>query len=98
VQHVLVHIDAGLGPIGAWSYEDGALLHFYPESLDPSISARAREVMAMRDLDVSVPEWFGFLAGQDPTLLDEYQVLQSEADVTLPYLLADFRRQWNALA
>lgn len=96
VQQVLVHIDAGLGPIGAWSYNDGHLVHFYPESLDTSISARAREAMACRDLDVSVPEWFALLAGQDPTMLDAYEAFQIDKPVALPTILAEYRRQWNA--
>jgi hypothetical protein len=96
VQQVLVHIDAGLGPIGAWSFNDGHLVHFYPESLDTSIPARAREAMASRDLDVSVPDWFALLADQDPTMLDAYEAFTVDIPVALPTILAEYRRQWNA--
>lgn len=96
MQHVLVHIDQGLGPIGAWSYEDGALTHFYPESLEPAISARARELMAARDNDMPVAEWMDLIAGNEPTLLDEFQAFQVNDDLTLPTILADFRRSWVA--
>lgn len=94
MQHVLVHIDQGLGPIGAWSYGDDGLRHFYPESLDASISARARELMAARDADVPVPEWMDLIADSDPTLLDEYQTLQVHDGIALSVVLAEFRRSW----
>lgn len=96
MQQVLVHIDAGLGPIGAWSFNEGHLKHFYPESLDTSISARAREAMAGRTIDTSVPEWFAFLAEQDPTMLDAYEAFTLDQPVELPKILAEYRRQWNA--
>ncbi len=98
MQHVLIHIDVdmGLGPIGAWSYHNERLVHFYPDSLDVQIAARAREVMALRDLDIPVPDWFAFLAGQMPTAYDEYNTLIVETPLTLPSILADFRRHWYA--
>jgi hypothetical protein len=97
MQHVLVHIDQGLGPIGAWSYsKEGRLSHFYPESLDVAISGRARLLMAHRTLDVSVPEWMDFIADSDPTLLDEYQTTQVSDGDALTTVLADFRRSWVA--
>lgn len=96
MQQVLVHIDAGLGPIGAWSFHDGYLVHFYPESLDVSIPARAREAMALRDLDVPVGDWFAFLASQDPTVDDDYEAFEIDQPVALPTILAEFRRQWSA--
>lgn len=95
MQHVLVHIDQGLGPIGAWSYtEDGRLVHFYPESLDPSISGRARLLMAQRDDDITVPEWMDFIAESDATLLDEYQTFDVNDGISLNLILAEFRRSW----
>jgi hypothetical protein len=95
MQHVLVHIDSERGPIGAWSFGSGKLRHFYPESLDEAISERAREVMARRDLDVPVPQWMDFLADCDPTLLDKYQTLEVNDDLSLPAILADYRRMWS---
>jgi hypothetical protein len=57
-------------------WHDGALKHFYPESLEPAISARARELMATRDNDVPVAEWMDLIAGSEPTLLDEFQAFE----------------------
>jgi hypothetical protein len=97
MQHVLVHIDQGLGPIGAWSYStDGRLRHFYPESLDVGISGRARLLMAQRDQDISVPDWMDFLAGIDPTMLDEYQALEVDDGIALATVVAEARRAWAA--
>lgn len=97
MQHVLVHIDQGLGPIGAWGYsKDGHLTQFYPESLDPAISGRARLLMAHRTPDVPVPEWMDFIADSDPTLLDEYQTLQVNDGYPLNAVVTDFRRSWVA--
>lgn len=97
MQYVLVHIDQGLGPIGAWSYsDDGQLTHFYPESLDVAISGRARLLMAQRTSDVSVPEWMEFVADADPTLLDEYKTIEIADNVRLTAVVADFRRSWVA--
>jgi hypothetical protein len=95
MQHVLVHIEAGLGPIGAWSYtQDGKLVHFYPESLDIAISGRARLLMAQRHHDVSVPDWMDFIADNTGSLLDEYQTLIVHDDLSLNLILAEFRRTW----
>lgn len=95
MQHVLVHIDQGLGPIGAWSYaEDGRLTHFYPESLDRSISGRARLLMAQRDDDISVPQWMDFIADSDATLLDNYQTIEVHDGIALSLILTEFRRTW----
>lgn len=97
MQHVLVHIDQGLGPIGAWSYsKDGHLTHFYPESLDVAISGRARLLMAQRPTDVDVPEWMDFIADNDPTLLDEYETVQVTDNIALTAVLAGYRRNWVA--
>jgi hypothetical protein len=97
MQHVLVHIDQSLGPIGAWSYNNtGRLIHFYPESLDPGISGRARLLMAQRPDDVTTPDWMDFIADNDPTLLDEYETVQVADDITLNVVLADCRRNWVA--
>lgn len=95
MQHVLIHVDQSLGPIGAWSCtEKGRLTHFYPESLDVGISGRARLLMAQRPDDVDTEEWMDFLADSDPTLLDEYQTLIVEEHVPLTAVLAEFRRAW----
>lgn len=96
MQHVLVHIDQGLGPIGAWSYCDDRLTHFYPESLDPSISGRARLLMAQRSDDISIPEWMDLIADGEPTMLDEYQAFELDDDIPLNTVLAQFRRSWAA--
>lgn len=97
MQHVLVHIDPGLGPIGAWSYtSNGRLTHFYPESLDVSISGRARLLMAQRDDDISVPDWMDFIADSDATLLDEFQTFDVNDGISLSLILAEFRRSWVA--
>lgn len=97
MQHVLVHIDQSLGPIGAWSYDNiGRLSHFYPESLDVGISGRARLLMAQRPEDVSVPEWMDFIADNDPTLLDEYETVEVADTVALTVVLANCRRNWVA--
>lgn len=94
--HVLVHIDIeqGLGPIGAWGF-DGRLRHFYPESLDTAISARARNLMAQRDADVSVPDWMDLIADSDPTALDQFEYLEVSDSEPLPLILAEYRRIWN---
>lgn len=95
--HVLVHIDIdqGLGPIGAWGF-DGRLTHFYPESLDTAISARARELMAQRDADVTVPEWMDLIAEADPNPLDQFEHLEVNDTDPLPLVLAEYRRIWNS--
>lgn len=94
MQHVLVHIDQGLGPVGAWGYtNDGRLSHFYPESLDTAISGRARLVMAQRG-DVSIPDWMDLIADTDPTFLDEYKTCQVADGVPLSAVVAEFRRTW----
>ncbi len=99
MQHILVHIelDMGLGPIGAWGYSNGNLVHFYPDSLDTAISARAREAMAIRDLDMAVPDWFRFLATSHPNALDDFQTLEDHHQTSLPVILNDFRRHWYAI-
>lgn len=95
MQHILIHIDQSLGPIGAWSYDThGHLTHFYPDSLDTAISARARELMAARDNTMAVPEWMHLIAGTEPTLLDEYQTFETNEGQPLNHILADFRRSW----
>lgn len=97
MQHVLVHIDQGLGPIGAWSHRlDGKLTHFYPESLDVAISGRARLLMAQRPDDVDIEEWMDFIADSDATLLDEYQTIDVDDALPLTAVLAGFRRSWAA--
>lgn len=98
MQHVLVHIDQGLGPIGAWSYKNGNLRHFYPESLDVGISARARELMAQRDTDVSVQDWMDLIADTDPTMLDEFETFEVDDNLSLPSILAEYRRSWTTAA
>lgn len=100
MQHVLVHVDldSGLGPIGAWGYHEGRLTHFYPESLDPSISARARDYMAARGADVPVPEWFGHLDESAKTALDEFEAIEVDSEMKLHAVLAVFRRTWAATA
>ena len=96
MQHVLVHIDQGLGPIGAWSYHDERLTHFYPESLDPAISGRARLLMAQRSDDISIPDWMDLIADGEPTNLDEYQALEIDDDVPLSSVVSQARRSWVA--
>jgi len=95
MQYVLVHIDQSLGPIGAWSYSDaGVLSHFYPESLDVAISARARELMASRDIDMPVAEWMDLIAATEPTMLDQFQTVEVNDGIALSIVLAQFRRAW----
>lgn len=96
MQHVLVHIDKGLGPVGAWSYQDGQLQHFYPESLDTFISARARQVMAERDPGISVAEWFAYIAEHYDNLADEFETVDLDLPLALPTIVAEFRRTWSA--
>lgn len=97
MQHVLVHIDQGLGPIGAWSYsKDGKLVSFYPESLDVAIAERARLLMAHRTLDVTVPDWMDYIADSAQTLLDEYETIIVPDNYSLTGVLAEFRRSWVA--
>ncbi len=97
MQHVLVHIDQDLGPIGAWSYSaTGTLRHFYPESLDTAISARARELMAARDNNMPVNEWMDLIAGGEPSLLDDFTTFEVNDELSLPTILADYRRHWTA--
>ncbi len=96
MQHVLVHIDQSLGPIGAWSYRDGVLTHFYPESLDTEISGRARLLMAQRDNDVPIPEWMELIADSAPSLLDDFQAIEVNDNVALSTILTEFRRSWAA--
>ncbi len=97
MQHVLVHIDQNLGPIGAWSYSStGVLTHFYPESLDTAISGRARLLMAQRDDDIHIPEWMDLLADSDPNVMDEFQTLIVNDGISLAQILTDFRRSWTA--
>lgn len=93
--HVLVHIDQGLGPIGAWGYLNGRLRHFYPESLDTHIPARARDLMAQRTLDVSVPDWMDLIAETGPNPLDDYATVIVNDTDPLPRVLAEYRRIWN---
>ncbi len=100
MRHVLVHIDldSGLGPIGAWGYHDGRLTHFYPESLSAAIPARARQYMAARGADTSVPQWFDLLEESANTALDEFEAIEVDDGMTLPAVLAEFRRSWAATA
>src|ERR1700759_4503880 len=98
MQHVQVHIDTGLGPIGPWSYNEGAPVHFYPDSLDVSIPARAREAMASRDPSISVPDWFAIMCGHHCNQLDDFETIAVDKPLSLPAILADFRREWNAQA
>lgn len=98
MQHILVHIDAGLGPIGAWGFTGETLTHFYPESLDLAISSRAREAMAQRDPSTSVPDWFAYLSEHRNSLVDQYETLAIDKPVALPFILAEFRRSWNTNA
>ncbi len=100
MQHVLVHIDldSGLGPIGVWGYKNGRLTHFYPESLSPAISARARDYMAARYTDQSIPEWFAFLEETATSAFDEFEAVEVNDDVSLPDVLAVYRRTWAATA
>jgi hypothetical protein len=95
--HVLVHIDLdqGLGPIGAWGYRNGKLRHFYPESLDIHIPARARDLMAQRTLDVTVPDWMEFIADAVPKGADQYATVIVNDTDSLPKVLAEYRRIWN---
>lgn len=98
MQHVLVHIDLdqGLGPIGAWGYNGRNLRHFYPESLDAAIAARARELMAQRTPDVTVADWMDLIADADPNPLDSYEAFDVDDELSLPTILAEYRRTWVA--
>lgn len=98
--HVLVHIDLdyGLGPIGAWGYDGIRLRHFYPESLDPAISARARDLMAQRSNDIPVDEWMALIAESDPSPLDSYEIVTADGAESLPAVLAQYRHAWSASA
>lgn len=95
MQHVLVHLDHDLGPIGAWSYSEEGLKHFYPESLDLAISARARDAMASRPLDTPVPDWFLTVHHNHVTALDAFDILEVEDEHSLPAILAAYRKGWN---
>ena len=94
MQHVMVHIDPGLGPIGAWGYLDGDLTHFYPESLELSIPARGRTAMAARGDHLTVPEWFLILSGH-PTAQDDFKTVEVNDGVSLPAVVAEFRKGWK---
>lgn len=93
----MVHIDPSLGPIGAWGFNDGDLTHFYPESLDQSISARGRTAMAARGGQLSVPEWFLILSG-NPTARDDFETVEVHNAVSLPAVVAEFRKAWRQAA
>lgn len=90
----MVHIDRALGPVGGWSWQDSELSHFYPDKLDPLVSARARDAMASRTEPLSVPEWFALLAAREPAL-DQYEAFQVHDGISLITVVADFRREWN---
>lgn len=97
MQYVLVHIDQNLGPIGAWSYREDRLTHFYPESLDPAISGRARLLMAQRSHDITTPDWMDLIADGEPTMLDEYQAFEiDDEDMPLNAILVQVRKAWAA--
>lgn len=99
MQHVLVHIDGDLGPIGAWSWSDdhGQLRQFYPQSLDLSISGRARQFIAARPLERSVPDWFLELAAaSNASLCDTFEVVHVADDIALVDVVSEYRRAWNA--
>lgn len=93
----MVHIDPSLGPIGAWGFDQDRLTHFYPESLDVSISARARLAMASRGEHLTVPEWFLILSG-NPTAFDGFETVEVHDGISLPAVVAEFRRQWKETA
>lgn len=93
----MVHIDPSLGPIGAWGFSDGDLTHFYPESLDLQISARGRTAMAARGEHLTVPEWFAILAGH-PTALDDFETVEVHDALSLPAVVAEFRKVWKQTA
>lgn len=97
MQNVMVHIDSDLGPVGAWSWHDGyqLLRHFYPESLDLSISGRARQLMAERPPDSSVPGWFHYLATLQSGL-DKYEACDVPDQMQLLEVVAEYRRVWNS--
>jgi hypothetical protein len=93
MRHILIHIDRDLGPIGAFDY-DGELVHFYPDALDPHVSARARNDMAARH-DSNIPDWFAYLARREPAL-DQYETFTlDDNDTSLITVVAEFRKEWN---
>lgn len=99
MQHVLVHTDGDLGPIGAWSYSDdhGNLRQFYPQSLDLAISGRARQFIAARPADRGVPEWFLEMASiSTESLCDTFEVVHVADDIALVDIVSEYRRRWNA--
>lgn len=97
MQQVMVHIDTDLGPIGGWSFnpQTRKLRHFYPESLDLSISGRARQLMAERPTECHPFQWFTYLA----TLgggLDRYEAVEVADNLTLLDVVTEYRRVWNS--
>ncbi len=96
--HVLVHIDCDLGPIGAWSWnaDRGQLTQFYPESLDLNISGRARQLLAARPLQVSLPDWFLEIAATTvASLCDKYEVVVVPDNTNLIDIVSEYRRAWH---
>jgi hypothetical protein len=96
MQHVLVHTDASLGPIGAWSYqpETQRLTHFYPESLDLHISGRARQLMAERPDETTPSLWFAYMVERSTTL-DAFALVVVGDEVDLVDVVSEYRRVWN---
>lgn len=92
----MVHIDLMLGPIGAWCYGVDGLTHFYPATLDVEVSSRGRGDMAARNLELSVPEWFAFLASRESETTQYVAFeIDGDEDMNIISVLAEYRRQWN---
>ncbi len=98
MQTVLIHVDTDLGPIGAWSWHPvNGLRQFYPESLDLSISGRARQLIAERDPEVGIVEHFHDMSVNSfSSALDDYIVAVVADSVTLVDIVSEYRRSWNA--
>lgn len=96
MQNVLIHIDHDLGPIGIWAFHHNPsrLTHFYPESLDLTISGRARQLMAERPLLTDTPDWFTYLSTLHPGL-DTYETVDVADELAMIDVLTEYRRVWN---
>ncbi len=46
--------------------------------------------------DTSIPAWFEELATYVTPGLDEFQAIEVNDDVTLPGIVAEFRRHWSS--
>lgn len=91
---VLIHIQPGRGPIGAWREHDGGLVSCYPNG-DAAAQHTALQALRAKADAVPMPVWMNALADRVPHA-DDYETVVSDEELSI--VLARFVAAWKGSA